>query len=185
MDKQNFTARLIQKAKTNDGKLTFSDLERIMQSAGIENDVEQIEEILSICEREGIEIINEDADLDDLETVDDAETADDAETVDDAEVAVETVEIDDPVRMYLKEIGRVTLLTAEQERELAMKMESNDRYAAAEAQKQLIEANLRLVVHIAKRYVGRGMQFLDLIQEGNLGLIKAAEKFNYRRGYKF
>ncbi|MBN2878273.1 MAG: RNA polymerase sigma factor RpoD [Clostridia bacterium] len=95
--------------------------------------------------------------------------------------APDTINIDDPVRMYLKEIGKVPLLTAEEEIILAKRMEENDE----EAKKKLAEANLRLVVSIAKRYVGRGMQFLDLIQEGNLGLIKAVEKFDYRKGYKF
>ncbi len=89
--------------------------------------------------------------------------------------------IDDPVRMYLKEIGKVPLLTADEELELAQRMEAGDAYA----KQKLCEANLRLVVSIAKRYVGRGMQFLDLIQEGNLGLIKAVEKFDYRKGFKF
>ncbi len=93
----------------------------------------------------------------------------------------EGVGIEDPVRMYLKEIGKVPLLTSEEEIELAKRMELGDE----EAKKKLAEANLRLVVSIAKRYVGRGMQFLDLIQEGNLGLIKAVEKFEYRKGYKF
>ncbi|MBQ9863070.1 MAG: sigma-70 family RNA polymerase sigma factor, partial [Lachnospiraceae bacterium] len=93
----------------------------------------------------------------------------------------EGVSIEDPVRMYLKEIGKVPLLSAEEEIELAKKMEEGDE----EAKKRLAEANLRLVVSIAKRYVGRGMLFLDLIQEGNLGLIKAVEKFDYRKGYKF
>lgn len=93
----------------------------------------------------------------------------------------EGIAIDDPVRMYLKEIGRVALLTADEEIELAKQMENGD----VEAQKRLAEANLRLVVSIAKRYVGRGMLFLDLIQEGNLGLIKAVEKFDYNKGYKF
>ena len=93
----------------------------------------------------------------------------------------EGVSLEDPVRMYLKEIGKVPLLTADQEIELAQKMEEGDEFA----KKQLAEANLRLVVSIAKRYVGRGMLFLDLIQEGNMGLIKAVEKFDYRKGYKF
>ena len=203
---------LVDKGRQNGGKLTFGDLERIMQSAGIENDVEQIEEILSICEREGIEIINEDADLDAVEAAaesvdgeltpeaiglqDDSLThAENVESVEDTETVKpaaeidlnipDNISIDDPVRMYLKEIGRVPLLTAEQERELAMRMELDDKDKAAEAQKQLAEANLRLVVSIAKRYVGRGMLFLDLIQEGNLGLIKAVEKFDYHKGYKF
>lgn len=93
----------------------------------------------------------------------------------------EGIAIDDPVKIYLKEIGRVPLLTAEEEIELATRMAQGDKYA----RKRLSEANLRLVVSIAKRYVGRGMQFLDLIQEGNLGLIKAVEKFDYTKGYKF
>lgn len=97
------------------------------------------------------------------------------------EVIPEGINIDDPVKMYLKEIGRVPLLTAEQEVEIATRMDEGD----LEAKRQLTEANLRLVVSIAKRYVGRGMLFLDLIQEGNLGLIKAVEKFDYRKGYKF
>jgi len=96
-------------------------------------------------------------------------------------VLTEGVSTDDPVRMYLKEIGKVSLLSADEEIELAKRMEEGD----ASAKKRLAEANLRLVVSIAKRYVGRGMQFLDLIQEGNLGLIKAVEKFDYRKGYKF
>lgn len=94
---------------------------------------------------------------------------------------LEGVSVDDPVRMYLKEIGRVPLLTAEEEIELAKRIEEGDE----EARRKLAEANLRLVVSIAKRYVGRGMLFLDLIQEGNLGLLKAVEKFDYRKGYKF
>ena len=99
----------------------------------------------------------------------------------DLEAAAETVNINDPVRLYLKEIGKVPLLTAEEELDLAMRMEAGD----VEAKKKLAEANLRLVVSIAKRYVGRGMSLLDLIQEGNLGLIKAVEKFDYKKGFKF
>lgn len=204
---------LIEQSRKNGGRLTFGDLERIMHTLGMTNDAEEIEEIFSICEREGIEITNEDADIDDVEnaaenvdgvlatettslegdvnpevpseppTDEDAETAKPAAEVD--LNIPDSISIDDPVRMYLKEIGRVSLLTAEQERELAMKMESGDEVERTEAQKELAEANLRLVVSIAKRYVGRGMLFLDLIQEGNLGLIKAVEKFDYHKGYKF
>ena len=206
-------AVLNERAKQTGGKLTWGDLDRIIQSFGLENDAEEIDEILGLCEREGIEIINDDT-LDDMETSDNvdgdlsAETSsiervdslssaessepsegDDAGTIKPAvEVDLnipDNVSIDDPVRMYLKEIGRVPLLTADQEKELAMRMESPDEVEHAEAQKQLAEANLRLVVSIAKRYVGRGMLFLDLIQEGNLGLIKAVEKFDYHKGYKF
>lgn len=206
---------LIEKSKQNGGKLTFGELERITQSLGMSNDAEEIEEIFSICEREGIEIINDDSDLVDVETdsvnvdaelsaesasleqIDSLNPVDSTEpsSDDDAETTKpsagvdlnipDSVSIDDPVRMYLKEIGRVPLLTAEQERELAMRMESGNEEEHTEAQKELAEANLRLVVSIAKRYVGRGMLFLDLIQEGNLGLIKAVEKFDYRKGYKF
>ena len=103
----------------------------------------------------------------------------------DIDAVAEGINIEDPVRMYLKEIGKVSLLTAEEETELAMIMESDDEEKAKEAKQRLAEANLRLVVSIAKRYVGRGMLFLDLIQEGNLGLIKAVEKFDYRKGFKF
>ncbi|MBQ7453592.1 MAG: sigma-70 family RNA polymerase sigma factor, partial [Selenomonadaceae bacterium] len=207
---------LIEKGRQHGGKLTWSDLDAIIQSLGMSTDnTDEIEDILSICEREGIKITDEE----DAETdfVDDAaespesdlpietsdiEGDDSLPRVDASEHSAEddsgpvkptvevdlipdSVSIDDPVRMYLKEIGRVPLLTADQEKELAMRMESPDEVEHSEAQKQLAEANLRLVVSIAKRYVGRGMLFLDLIQEGNLGLIKAVEKFDYRKGYKF
>ena len=201
------------RCKQTGGKLTWGDLDKILQNQGVENDTEEIDEILSICEREGIEIVNEDNVLDDVdtptETVDlssetlsaeqddllNAAEASDTPADEDGESTKapievdlnipDSVSIDDPVRMYLKEIGRVPLLTAEEEKELAMRMESEDEVEHSEAQKQLAEANLRLVVSIAKRYVGRGMLFLDLIQEGNLGLIKAVEKFDYHKGYKF
>ena len=201
---------LTDKAKQTGGKLTWGDLDRIIQSFGLENDTDEIDEILSICEREGIEITNEDTPLEDMgdgvdgdlaaegasleqdENLSSVETAEvsseDVETPKtpaEVDLIPDTVSIDDPVRMYLKEIGRVPLLTADQEKELAMRMESEDEEEHSEAQKQLAEANLRLVVSIAKRYAGRGMGFLDLIQEGNLGLIKAVEKFDYRKGYKF
>ena len=203
------------RCKQTGGKLTWGDLDKILQNQGVENDTEEIDEILSVCEREGIEIVNGDNDLEDVEavvenvdvdlnveptppeqddllnTIETTEnpTEDETESIK-APVEIDlsipdSVSIDDPVRMYLKEIGRVPLLTAEQERELAMRMESEDETEHSEAQQQLAEANLRLVVSIAKRYVGRGMLFLDLIQEGNLGLIKAVEKFDYRKGYKF
>ena len=112
------------------------------------------------------------------------EDLEEEEEVDVSEAALEVPEgisTDDPVRMYLKEIGKIPLLTADEEIELAKRMEKGD----PEAKRRLAESNLRLVVSIAKRYTGRGMQFLDLIQEGNLGLIKAVEKFDYKKGYKF
>ena len=120
----------------------------------------------------GIDIVDEESVVVDEED-DEADQSDDS--------ILEGVNVDDPVRMYLKEIGKVSLLTAEEEIDLAQRMEAGDEMA----KRQLAEANLRLVVSIAKRYVGRGMLFLDLIQEGNLGLIKAVEKFDYRKGFKF
>ena len=212
---QKVISLLIERGRQNGGRLTWADLEKIIQSPGMTNDAEEIEDILSICEREGIKITDEEESETDYAD-ENAETSegtiaaesggleqddgfgagdagetsdDDAETskpsADSELISADSVSIDDPVRMYLKEIGRVPLLTAEQERELAMRMESPDEAEHTEAQKELAEANLRLVVSIAKRYVGRGMLFLDLIQEGNLGLIKAVEKFDYRKGYKF
>ena len=140
---------------------------------------DQFETILDFLEKNNIDVLR-------LQDSDDDIILDDD---DDMDVEMEKIDLsvpdgvstEDPVRMYLKEIGKVPLLTAEEEIELAKKMEDGDE----EAKKRLAEANLRLVVSIAKRYVGRGMLFLDLIQEGNLGLIKAVEKFDYRKGYKF
>ncbi len=146
----------------------------------------QMNQVVEYLEGSGVDIIRtqEEDELEVLEVDDDSLLLDDEE-----EVELETIDLsvpegvstEDPVRMYLKEIGKVPLLTAEEEIELAKRMEAGD----VEAKKRLAEANLRLVVSIAKRYVGRGMLFLDLIQEGNLGLIKAVEKFDYRKGYKF
>ena len=139
---------------------------------------EQIDKILDFLEANHVDVLRITDDDDDI-LIDDEDNDVEVEKID---LSVpDGVSIEDPVRMYLKEIGKVPLLTAEEEKELAMKMEAGDM----EAKKRLAEANLRLVVSIAKRYVGRGMLFLDLIQEGNLGLIKAVEKFDYRKGYKF
>ncbi|MDO4303240.1 MAG: RNA polymerase sigma factor RpoD [Bacillota bacterium] len=142
---------------------------------------EQFDKIIETLEQSNIDIlrITEEDDVDDEEIILTEEDEVDVENID---LSVpDGISIEDPVRMYLKEIGKVPLLSAEEEIELAQKMEIGDQ----EAKKRLAEANLRLVVSIAKRYVGRGMLFLDLIQEGNLGLIKAVEKFDYRKGYKF
>ena len=144
----------------------------------IEITPDQYDEICAAFASAGIVIIDEGTDLDHLEAPDDLPQIDETEL--DFSVP-EGIFIDDPVKMYLKEIGRVPLLSADEEVELAKRMEQGDE----SAKKRLAESNLRLVVSIAKRYVGRGMLFLDLIQEGNLGLIKAVEKFDYRRGYKF
>jgi RNA polymerase primary sigma factor len=142
---------------------------------------EQLEKILEALEQSGVDVlrITEEDDVDDEEIILTEEDEVDMENLD--LTIPDGISIEDPVRMYLKEIGKVPLLSAEEEIELAQKMENGD----PEAKKRLAEANLRLVVSIAKRYVGRGMLFLDLIQEGNLGLIKAVEKFDYRKGYKF
>ena len=142
---------------------------------------EQFDKVLETLEQNGVDVlrITEDDDVDDEEIILSEEDEVDMENLD--LTIPDGISIEDPVRMYLKEIGKVPLLSAEEELELAKKMETGDQ----EAKKRLAEANLRLVVSIAKRYVGRGMLFLDLIQEGNLGLIKAVEKFDYRKGYKF
>ncbi|MDO5015827.1 MAG: RNA polymerase sigma factor RpoD [Eubacteriales bacterium] len=134
-------------------------------------DDEYLEEVIDGLEKAGILVVEDDDESDDGRS----DNRNRRPTVDDI------VMVDDPVRMYLKEIGRVDLLTAEEERELAARMAAGDE----EASQHLIEANLRLVVSIAKRYTGRGLQFLDLIQEGNLGLIKAVDKFDYHKGFKF
>ena len=141
---------------------------------------EQIDKILDFLEANHVDVLRITDDDDDI-LIDDEDVENDVE-MEKIDLSVpDGVSIEDPVRMYLKEIGKVSLLTAEEEIELAKRMELGDE----EAKKRLAEANLRLVVSIAKRYVGRGMLFLDLIQEGNLGLIKAVEKFDYRKGYKF
>jgi len=154
--------------------------------ADVEMDESMTERIYEFLEANNVDVLRmSDINVDMEEEPDDALLLeDDAETeeLENLDLTVpEGVSLEDPVRMYLKEIGKVPLLSAEEEMELAIKMEAGDEAA----KKRLSEANLRLVVSIAKRYVGRGMQFLDLIQEGNLGLIKAVEKFDYRKGYKF
>ncbi|MEW5952373.1 MAG: RNA polymerase sigma factor RpoD [Bacillota bacterium] len=166
---------LIEKGKKN-GVLSYNEIMDSLQ--GTEITPEQIDDIYEKLAGMGIEVVAETPDLDSLDG-NAMEPGPDEVEVD--LTVPEGVGIDDPVRMYLKEIGRVPLLTSENEVELAKRMEDGDE----EAKRRLAEANLRLVVSIAKRYVGRGMLFLDLIQEGNLGLIKAVEKFDYRKGYKF
>ena len=157
------------------GVLTYKEI--IEQLGELELDTDQIDKILETLENAGIEVVNE------SKTVTEPEPEPILELIDeDIDLSIpEGISIDDPVRMYLKEIGKVPLLSADEEIQLARRMETGDE----EAKHRLAEANLRLVVSIAKRYVGRGMLFLDLIQEGNLGLIKAVEKFDYRKGYKF
>lgn len=148
----------------------------------MELEAEQMEKIFEYLESQNIDVLRISPDTDDADDVEILLTDEDEVDMEKIDLSVpDGISIEDPVRMYLKEIGKVPLLTAEEEKDLAMKMEAGDM----EAKKRLAEANLRLVVSIAKRYVGRGMLFLDLIQEGNLGLIKAVEKFDYRKGYKF
>lgn len=151
-------------------------------------DIDDIEEIKSKLAENQVEFIDEGENLEDIEIGDDLiDLEDEKEDAEDEEIKLEDFSdlkgfnIDDPVKMYLKEIGKIPLLSADEERILAENMEAGD----IEAKKKLAETNLRLVVSIAKRYVGRGMQFLDLIQEGNMGLMKAVEKFDFRRGFKF
>jgi RNA polymerase primary sigma factor len=148
--------------------------------APFDQDSQQIDDFFEQLSEQGIEVINEEND-DEFESPDDVEMEEDDSYLDEDLSVPPGVKINDPVRMYLKEIGRVPLLTAEEEVELAKRIEHGDE----EAKRRLAEANLRLVVSIAKRYVGRGMLFLDLIQEGNMGLIKAVEKFDFRKGFKF
>ena len=190
-------ADLLSKGKDNGGTLTYGEMFEALQKQDLSP--EEIEELFDTFSQNGIEIID---DLDDVEDNDEPDEIDDTmppPVVDNEQTekdkprvtppppppvdlsVPEGISIDDPVRMYLKEIGRVPLLTAQEEVDLAKQMEAGNE----EAQKRLAESNLRLVVSIAKRYVGRGMLFLDLIQEGNLGLIKAVEKFDYNKGYKF
>ena len=166
-------------AKKKKSVLEYQEINDFFADLSLEE--EQFDRILDTLEQNNIDVlrITEDDEVDDEEIILTEEDEVDVENID---LSVpDGISIEDPVRMYLKEIGKVPLLSAEEEIELAKKMEMGD----AEAKKRLAEANLRLVVSIAKRYVGRGMLFLDLIQEGNLGLIKAVEKFDYRKGYKF
>ena len=167
----NRVRELIEAGKQK-GALTIKEI--IEQFADCEMEPDQFDKILDTLSELNIEIIKENT----VSEADPAPVPDDR--LDDL-TPPEGISIDDPVRMYLKEIGKVPLLTADEEIELAKRMEEGD----VDAKHRLCEANLRLVVSIAKRYVGRGMLFLDLIQEGNLGLIKAVDKFDYRKGYKF
>ena len=186
---------LKEKAKSKGGKLSYGEISEIIGNLDMDKDF--IDDVYEKIMNMGIEIEsemeirNDDTDIEPDEAellnldVDDLEHDDDM-VIEDGSVDLEAslpkgITVDDPVRMYLKEIGKVPLLSADEEIELAKKMEKGDE----KAKKKLCEANLRLVVSIAKRYVGRGMLFLDLIQEGNLGLIKAVDKFDWRKGYKF
>ncbi len=167
---------LIQRGK-KDGLIRSSDLMAVLESMALS--VERIEQIYEVLESMGIQIAGEELVLDASEETQ-AQEEDEAELIDPVELAAE-YSLDDPVRMYLKEIGQVPLLTVEEEQSLAKRVAEGDEKAKA----KLIESNLRLVVSIAKKYSGRGMHILDLIQEGNTGLIRAVEKFDYTKGNKF
>ncbi len=171
--RMTYVKELVDKGKKN-GSLTYKEIMDTFEE--VEMDPEQIDKLYEYLETKGIDVvgaIDNDMDIPPLD--------EDVEEVD-LDISIpEGISIDDPVRMYLKEIGKVPLLSPEEEIDLANRIKKND----SEAKKKLTEANLRLVVSIAKRYVGRGMLFLDLIQEGNLGLIKAVEKFDYTKGFKF
>ena len=176
----NIVKDLIEKGKKR-GVLSYKEIIDSLEELDLDTD--QIDEVYQSLEDMGIDIVG-DKDEDILIEKEDGHKNDDSDEIDlekeDLSVP-KGISVDDPVRMYLKEIGKVALLKAEEETELAKRMEQGDE----EAKRKLAEANLRLVVSIAKRYVGRGMLFLDLIQEGNLGLIKAVEKFDYEKGFKF
>ena len=181
-DKKPQIKALIERGKIS-GKLTSQEIDAVMLE--LDFDVDELEKLYEIIESNNIEILDDfsddimdsiPSDIDDMKNIDDGSAAGD----------VKNIPIDDPVKVYLKEIGKVPLLSNEEEVALAVRIQDDENEAdRAEAKKRLSEANLRLVVSIAKRYVGRGMQFLDLIQEGNLGLIKAVDKFDYRKGFKF
>ena len=177
-------AELIELAKKKKNVLEYQEINDTLDRVFL--DAEHMDKVFDYLEANGVDVLRiQDNDMDDLIMSDEEEmnlSEEDEVDMENIDLSVpEGVSIEDPVRMYLKEIGKVPLLTADEEISLAKRMENGDE----NAKKRLAEANLRLVVSIAKRYVGRGMLFLDLIQEGNLGLIKAVEKFDYRKGYKF
>ena len=167
---------IIKKAKEK-GKITYAELASELDDAN----TDQMDKVFDAFENLGVDILkDDDVDLDEPD-IEDLEAMDEVK-VEDLDISnMEGINIDDPVRMYLREIGRIPLLTYDEELELAKRVLAGDE----EAKQKLAESNLRLVVSIAKKYVGRGMLFLDLIQEGNMGLIKAVEKFDYTKGYKF
>ena len=173
-DKKVAIKELLESGKAK-GRLTTKEINDALEE--LDFDVEQMDKLYDTMEAYNIEIVEDYSPAADLEFTPVLNENEDLES----SLSAEGINIDDPVKVYLKEIGRVPLLTAEEEIELATRMAQGDPYA----RKRLSEANLRLVVSIAKRYVGRGMQFLDLIQEGNLGLIKAVEKFDHTKGFKF
>ena len=173
-DENEKVQSIVKKAKEN-GKITYGELAKELE----DTNPEQIDKVFDAFEEMGVNLLNDDfeeePDIEDLKEVEELKLDEITDT------SFEGVSVDDPVRMYLREIGKIQLLSYEKELELAKRILENDE----DAKQELAEANLRLVVSIAKKYVGRGMLFLDLIQEGNMGLIKAVEKFDYTKGFKF
>ena len=174
MEQKKMTIDALMEQGKATGKLTTKEITDVLDE--LDFDTDQLASIISSCEQLNIEIVD-DSVADNVLNDNDLNMSNDLEMT----LSTEGIAIDDPVKIYLKEIGRVPLLSPDEETELAKRMAEGDSYA----KKRLSEANLRLVVSIAKKYVGRGMQFLDLIQEGNLGLLKAVEKFDYTKGFKF
>ena len=175
-EKRNVVRELIETGKRN-GRLTTKEINDALEE--INFDVEQVDKLYETLESHNVEVVDEP----DPDVAGFTLTEDSVDVLESA-LSAEGVAIDDPVKVYLKEIGRVPLLSPDEERQLALDIQEGG-YKGERAKQRLSEANLRLVVSIAKRYVGRGMQFLDLIQEGNLGLIKAVEKFDHTKGFKF
>lgn len=165
---------IVKKAKEN-GKMTYGELAKELE----DTNPDQIDKVFDAFEEMGVNLLNDE--FEDEPDIEDLKEVEDLKLDQITDNSFEGVSVDDPVRMYLREIGKIPLLSYEKELELAKRILENDE----EAKQELAEANLRLVVSIAKKYVGRGMLFLDLIQEGNMGLIKAVEKFDYTKGYKF
>lgn len=183
MGKKKIIEELIKEGKEQ-GYLTYKEIEKFLADDVV--DVNKIEDLYDTLSESGIDVVENDEEGNLLIKEKDIEEKDKLNSIHKEELGLQVelakaLELDDPVKMYLKEIGQIKLLRASQEVELAKRMQRGDH----RAKKRLVEANLRLVVSIAKRYVGRGMLFLDLIQEGNMGLIRAVEKFDYKKGYKF
>ena len=172
--KEEKVNKILKKAKEQ-GKITIGDLAKELDDVN----PDQIDQVFDAFEELGVNLLNDD--MEEEPNIEDLKEVEDLKLDEVTETTYEGINIDDPVRMYLREIGRIPLLTFEQELDLAKRILAGDE----DAKKELAESNLRLVVSIAKKYVGRGMLFLDLIQEGNMGLIKAVEKFDYTKGFKF
>ena len=167
--------KIMEKAKSKDGGMTIGELANQLE----DTNPEQLDKVFDAFEEIGVDLLQEELDEPDIEDLKEVEDIKLEEI--DLNAGIDGVNVEDPVRMYLREIGKIPLLSYEEELELAQKVLEGDEYA----KQKLSESNLRLVVSIAKKYVGRGMLFLDLIQEGNMGLIKAVEKFDYTKGFKF